>query len=478
MERRAKIVATIGPATQEENTLLALLQAGVDVVRLNFSHGSHQSHQQVFQRVRALSTRLKRPIAILQDLPGPKIRVGALENQAVTLQVGQRLTLTTQPIVGDARCLPVDYPDLARVVTPGGRVLLDDGNLELVVLGNDGERIETEVKVGGLLRERKGVNLPGAPLNLPALTAKDETDLAFGLSLGMDAVALSFVRTAQDVHLARQAIERLAARPSEVLLIAKLERPEALENLEAILAAADGVMVARGDLGIELSPEEVPVAQKEIIRQANRAARLVITATQMLESMVTSPRPTRAEASDVANAIFDGSDALMLSAETAIGRYPVQAVSTMDAIIRQAEAHLQEWGCPEIGAVLPEGESDLFYTARAAEALGRDRNVAALAAFTESGRTAQALSKQRPRVPILAFTPYEETYRRLSLFWGVTPYLVPHVESIEAMSRVVDQALLASGTLQAGQQVVIVCGYPVSARRPANLVLLHTIGQP
>lgn len=477
MERRARIVATIGPASQEETTLRALLEAGVDVIRLNFSHGSHEDHLRIYQRARAVSQQMGRPVTILQDLQGPKIRVGEIQNQQVELRAGQRFILTAAPILGNEQMVSVDFPDLAQAVDPGGRILLDDGNLELTVVRIDGDQVETQVKVGGMLKSNKGVNLPHARLNLSSLTAKDETDLEFGLKMGVDAVAISFVCTAEDVHRVRAAIQRLAPQRENLPLIAKLERPEALDNLESILEAADGVMVARGDLGVEMLPETVPIAQKRIIRLANQRARLVITATQMLESMINLPRPTRAEASDVANAIFDGSDAVMLSGETAAGKYPVQAVKTMDAIVRQAEAHMLEWGrwedLPQAGSC----EDDVYFTTRAAEALGRDRNVAALAVFTETGRTARVLSKHRPQIPILAFTPYPETYRRLNLFWGVTPSLVSRAESIEEMTRVVDQAMMEASPLQPGQQVVIICGYPVSACRPANLVLLHTVGE-
>ena len=477
MPRRAKIIATIGPASQDESTLLGLIQAGIDIARLNFSHGSHADHKAVYERLRGLSKEHGRPVTILQDLQGPKIRVGELANGQVELQAGKSVILTSQRVPGDERFIPVVYPDLAKSVEPGGRILLDDGNLELIVQHISGDQVETKVALGGILKSHKGVNLPGAHLSITGFTKKDEADLSFGLSLGVDAVAVSFVRTAGDIARVRQAIVKLTSQRQDTPIIAKLERPEALDNLEAIVQEADGVMVARGDLGVEMPPEAVPIAQKRIIATANQHAKVVITATQMLDSMIHNPRPTRAEASDVANAIFDGTDAVMLSGETAAGKYPVQAVLTMHAIVCQAEEHLSEWG--RWGGKLHEGscEDDTYYVTRAASELAHDRNVAALAVFSESGRSARVLSKTRPIVPILAFTPNAQTYQRLNLYWGVQPHLVGRARTIEDMVQTVDNALLASGTLEPGQQVVLICGYPVQSIRPTNLALLHTIGQ-
>ncbi|MBN1146423.1 MAG: pyruvate kinase [Anaerolineales bacterium] len=477
MERRAKIVATIGPASQSEETIQSLLQAGMDVARLNFSHGSHADHAMVYQRLRAGAERQGRPLTILQDLQGPKIRTGDLSNGQVELRAGRKLILTTQPALGDERLVSVDYPGLPRSVNPGGRILLDDGKLELLVTSISGVQVETEVLLGGILKPHKGVNLPGAALDIPSLTAKDEEDLAFGLGLPVDALAISFVRSASDIQRVRQAIARLAPEQSDLPIIAKLERPEALDNLEAILEAVDGVMVARGDLGVEMSPEVVPIAQKRIIQSANQRARMVITATQMLDSMIQNPRPTRAEASDVANAVFDGTDAVMLSGETATGQYPIQAVEMMSAIVLQAEAHMADWG--RWGGLIEPGEAhdDTFFTVKAATELAHDRNVAALAAFTQSGRTARVLSKSRPCVPILAFTPSETSYRRMNLYWGVTPYLVPRADSIEEMLQAVEETMLRCAPVEAGQQVVLICGYPIQQARPTNLALLHTVGE-
>jgi pyruvate kinase len=353
--------------------------------------------------------------------------------------------------------------------------LLDDGNLELQVCAVGEDRIETTVTLGGTLKAHKGVNLPGAPITMSSYTEKDAADLAFGLQLGIDAVAVSFVRTAEDITHIRHAIQEIAPE-RDVPIIAKLERPEALDNLHPILHAADGVMVARGDLGVEMSPETVPIAQKRIIEAANCHGRVVITATQMLDSMIHSPRPTRAEASDVANAIFDGTDAVMLSGETASGKYPVLTVETMDAIICQAEQHMDEWSRWR-GSVEPgEGYDDTYFMTQAARELAHDRNVAAIAVFTKSGRTALLLSKIRPQVPILAFTPDALTYMRLNMFWGVTPHLVSHVETIEEMLQAVETALITSTQIQPGQQIVLICGFPISSTGPTNLALLHTVG--
>jgi pyruvate kinase len=317
--RQTKIVATVGPASRDEKNLFRLVQAGVDVFRLNFSHGDYKEHHQVIQRVRKISAGVGRPIAILQDLQGPKIRIGEIANGSIELTAGNNLTLTTRSMLGDIHMVSVDYAQLTTIARPGNRILLDDGNLELEIIKVTGDDVETRVTLGGVLKSHKGVNLPGVWINLPALTDKDEADLQFGLKEGVDAVAISFVRQAQDIHLLKDRIQAYGAGDSTPVVIAKLERPQALDNLEEIVDSAEGVMVARGDLGVELSPEMVPIAQKRIITCANQHARLVITATQMLDSMIHSPRPTRAEASDVANAIFDGTDAVMLSGETAIG---------------------------------------------------------------------------------------------------------------------------------------------------------------
>jgi pyruvate kinase len=476
MNRCAKIVATIGPASEDEATLRKLLQAGMDVARLNFSHGTYDDHQLIYNRLREVSRQLNRSVTILQDLQGPKIRTGNLENGQVEIEAGQELILTTQPVVGDEHTVPIDFPELLESVKAGGRILLDDGNLELAVLSVQEDQVTTRVVLGGILKTHKGVNLPGAELHIPGFTEKDRKDLEFGLKMGIDAVAVSFVRSADDIKQVREAIHELAPERKHVPIIAKLERPEALDNLEAIVDVADGVMVARGDLGVEMAAETVPIAQKRIIQTANSHGKVVITATQMLDSMIHNPRPTRAEASDVANAILDGTDAVMLSGETASGKYPVQAVQMMNAIVCQAEANMARWGHWQGLDASLISYDDTFFMTQAARELAHDRNVAAIAVFTKSGRTALLMSKARPGVPILAFTPEISTYQRLNLYWGVCPHQVPHAETIDGMLNVVEAAMIASTPIQPGQQVIVLCGFPVHAIRPTNMALLHTVG--
>jgi pyruvate kinase len=476
MFRRTKIIATIGPASESEAMLEKLILAGVNVARLNFSHGTHEQHAARLATIRQVAQKLDMPVGILQDLQGPKIRVGTL-SQPLQLADGELVCLyaaeDTPPTV-PVKTIPVDFPELFDSVHPDDRLLLDDGRLAFAVTSCGGRTLTARVVVGGTLTSHKGINLPGVRIRVPGFTEKDQADLIFGMKQGVDAVAISFVRTVEDVLQVRQAMEKLAEGKPLPLLIAKLERPEALENLDAILDAVDGVMVARGDLGVEMPPERVPVLQKHIIQAANAHAKLVITATQMLESMIHNPLPTRAEATDVANAVFDGTDAVMLSAETASGEYPLQAVQMMDRIVREAEKHFVEWGKALTDVAL--GESDAASMARAAAELAYDRDVSAVAVFTMQGRTAWLMSKARPRAPILAFTPEQNTYRRLAFLWGTQPRLVPFASTLEEMLAHVDQALLKNGLVQPGQQVVLVCGFPVGAMRPPNMALLHTVG--
>jgi len=475
MDRRTKIVATIGPASQDEKTISRLLKHGMNVARLNLSHGSHEDHTIVFNRLRQISGKLRKPICILLDLQGPKIRIGKLPNDEITLETGQSITLTTNPNPIGGGEIPVDFAQLPQSVHPGGRILLDDGNLELRVDRVDRNQVQAHVIVGGALKSHKGINLPEAHLDISALTDKDILDLEFGINLGVDAIALSFVRSEQDIQILREKILAIAPEQKHTLIIAKLERPEALERLEQIMDATDGVMVARGDLGVEMVPEKVPIAQKRIIECANRHAKVVITATQMLESMIHNPRPTRAEASDVANAIFDGTDAVMLSGETAVGEYPIEAVDMMAKIICQAEAHVEEWGHWHGPSVAETQGDNTVYMSLAVRELAHDRNVAAIAVFTMSGRTALFVSKTRPGVPILAFTPNARTYNRLEMYWGVAPYLVPHSATLEEMLLDVDAAMKDSGVVKSGQQVALTCGFPVATISPTNLVMLHSV---
>jgi len=477
MKRKAKIVATLGPACDGQDILERLIVAGVNVARLNFSHGTHEQHAARIAAIRTISERLNISVGILQDLQGPKIRVGNLsspiqlyENQHVTLYV----TGDEAPDA-DGHVIPVDFRQLFESVQTGERLLLDDGRLTLEVDSVKERTLQAHVIVGGILTSHKGINLPGVQLRMSGFTPKDEADLAFGISQEVDAVAVSFVRTAKDVRQVREAMERLSQGKKVPLLIAKLERPEAMDNLDEILDCVDGVMVARGDLGVEMPPERVPVLQKHIIHKANDRAKLVITATQMLESMIQSPLPTRAEASDVANAIFDGTDAVMLSAETASGQYPLEVVQMMDRIVQEAESHFLEWGT-EQERCRGLGESDAASMACAAHELADDRDVDAVTVFTRTGSTAWLMSKVRPAKRIMAFTPEVSTYRRMAFFWGVYPQLVPFANTLEDMIQYVDAAMLQSG-LEPGQQVVLVCGFPVGAMRPPNMALLHTVGE-
>lgn len=478
MTRNAKIVATIGPASQSEEVLQKLIEAGMDVARMNFSHGTHEQHVECIALIREVSERLGVSIGILQDLQGPKIRVGELE-EPVQLSEGETVLLYAAgmtPPENGGKHIPVDFRQLFDSVRTSDRLLLDDGRLTLEVISvKDRNTLTARVIIGGPLTSHKGINLPGVRLRIAGFTEKDEADLAFGIAKGVDAVAVSFVRSAEDVKKARYAMERISGSKRLPLLIAKLEKPEALDNLDAILEIVDGVMVARGDLGVELPPERVPSLQKHIIRTANTRNKLVITATQMLESMITNPLPTRAEASDVANAIFDGTDAVMLSAETASGKYPVESVRMMDRIVREAETHFLEWGAEQTVQGLEQ--NDAASMARAAQALANDKNVSAVACFTTRGQTAWLMSKIRPRVPIMAFTPDTDTYHRLAFLWGVRPHRVEFVNSLEAMLDHVDAALMRSDVVHEGDQVVLVCGFPVGAIRPPNMALLHTVGE-
>lgn len=477
MDRKAKIVATIGPACQEKQMLAALMSAGMNVARLNFSHGTHEEHEARIQCLRGISEELDLPLGILQDLQGPKIRVGVLD-PALELVEGERVTLFAEGLelpVSTEKHIPVAFVELFELVSAGDRILLDDGHLALKVVECGARQLRAEVLVGGKLSSHKGINLPGVRLSIPGFTEKDRADLAFGLSQNVDYVAISFVRTAQDVAAVRAAMEELDEQGARPLVIAKLEKPEALDNLDEILKVADGVMVARGDLGVEMSPERVPMAQKRIIMEANRHGRVVITATQMLDSMIINPLPTRAEASDVANAIFDGTDAVMLSGETASGAYPLEAVQMMDRIVRQAEANFADWG--HFNPPDPSTHDDASSITRAARELAHDLNVAAVAVFTNTGRTALMMSKARPRVPVLAFTPALRSFGKMTLFWGVMPYLVPMASTLREMVNQADSKLISARWVESGQQVVVISGFPVNTMRPPNMAFLHNVGE-
>ncbi len=477
--RKAKIIATIGPSCQEKNMMRSMMLAGLDIARLNFSHGTHESHAHHVATIRELSQELDKPITILQDLQGPKLRVGDLPYPGVELTAGQMVELSTmlgQNALEGLIHIPLDVPEIEKCVHPGNRILLDDGNLELEVVEVTEQNLLCRVILGGLLRSHKGVNLPGAKLSIPGFTEKDRADLEFGLSLGIDLLAISFVSSPEDIELVRNTIKTLSPGQADLPIIAKLERPEAIGCLDEIIQTADGVMVARGDLAVETTPAVVPTLQKEIIRSANQHAKYVITATQMLDSMIHNPRPTRAEASDVANAVFDGTDAVMLSGETASGEYPLESIIMMANIVEEAEKNSGDWGfCGTISDA--PTQDDAVSMTRAARELAQDRNVAAIVVFTRSGKTALLMSKARPQVPIQAFTPEESTYRRLGMYWGVTPYHIPCCYSVEDMIQSVESNLLESQSIQNGQQIVLLSSLPVGAMRPPNFAFLHTIGK-
>ena len=484
MNREAKIVATIGPASSSEDVLSSLMDAGVNVVRLNFSHGTRAGHLSVIQLIRKLAEQKGKAIAVLQDLQGPKVRIGEIPGGEMFLASGESLDVyfaedleSVQPTAGaSVKWIYIPIPSLLPQLHTGMKILLDDGKIEFALTNIYPDHASVEVILGGRLTSHKGFNLPGTCLDIPGFTEKDREDLHFGITNGVDYVAVSFVRTPADIDIVREDIAAFSQGRVVIPIIAKLERPEALENLEGIIKVADGVMVARGDLGIELSPEFVPVAQKRIIRAANLAAKPVITATQMLESMISNPRPTRAEAADVANAIFDGSDAVMLSGETAIGNFPIDSVRVMDAIIREAEAHYADWS---LCAHEPEMDTtdDAVAVTRAARELARDRNVKTIAVFTHSGRTALLMSKTKTTVPVLAFTPLQTTYQRMSLYRGVTAYLVPFASSTEMMIETVDQVISKLFPEIIDQQVVLISGFPANKMRSPNFALLHTVGE-
>jgi pyruvate kinase len=469
--RRTKIVATIGPASRNPAVLERLIVAGVDVVRLNFSHGEPADHLAVLKAVREISARYGRAVAVLQDLSGPKIRTGRLVGGGpVELKEGARLRITTdESVEGTAARISTTYDALPQDVHPGNRILLDDGNLELKVLGVEGHEVECEVVHGGPLKPQKGMNLPGVHLSTPAITEKDRADLAFGVQHGVDYIALSFVRRAADVLEAKALVK---AAGGKTPVIAKIEKREAIEDLAEIIEAADGVMVARGDLGVEMSTEEVPTLQKRIIEMANGAGRAVITATQMLESMIENPRPTRAEASDVANAILDGTDAVMLSAETASGRYPVEAVETMARIASYTESHAE--GHQPARITDASGSVVTRSLARVASTVAEELDCRLIVVFTESGTTGRLVSAYRPRSPIAVITFHENVYRRLALLWGVIPVLSTFAESTDEMMVQGEKLLKERELAHTGDAVLMLAGQQRSTGA-TNMLRVHIV---
>ncbi len=476
--RRTKIVATIGPASRDRAMLEALIKAGVNVVRLNFSHGVHADHLAVLKAVREITAARGQCVAVLQDLSGPKIRTGKVKGGGVIdLKVGARIAITVDETVeGSAERISTSYDPLPRDVKPGDAILLDDGNLELRVVACSADEVECKVVVGGGLKSNKGMNLPGVSLSAPALTEKDRQDLAFGVANGVDYVALSFVRKPEDVKEVKELIRSLGGTQP---VIAKIEKREAVDDLERILEVADGAMVARGDLGVELSTEEVPVLQKRLIDLTNFAGKVVITATQMLESMIENPRPTRAEASDVANAILDGTDAIMLSAETASGAYPVQAVETMARIAGYTESHRgprEAQAIEEVRSRLLQGSHFAVARslARVASSVAEELDCKLIVAFTESGSTAQLVSCYRPRVPIAGLTHNQETYHRLALWWGVVPVKSTFAPTTDEMIVQGERILKEAGLVAVGDRLLMLAGHSHTAGA-TNMLRVHTV---
>ena len=471
--RRAKIVATLGPASSSIEVFRELVRAGLDVARLNFSHGSHEQKAELIRMVREVSREFGKPICILADLQGPKIRTGRLKGgKPVQLVAGNLLTITPEDIEGTAERVGTVFTTLAENLEPGSRILLSDGLIELRVERIDGTDVVCQIINGGALGEKKGINLPGIPVKVPSLTEKDEIDLEFAIAQNVDTVAVSFVRTADDV---RHVKNRVAALGSDAWVIAKLEKPQAIEHLDSILEVADGIMVARGDLGVEVPPEKVPAIQKHIIRRAADFRKPVITATQMLESMIENPRPTRAEVSDVANAIYDGTDSVMLSGESAAGRYPVAAVSMMADIVLETERQIRLDPPPRIprvrGSHLSVAETICECMAHAAE----DLDLSAVAIFTESGSTARLLSKYRPDPPIYALSPFEKVINRAVLLWGTYPILCERFVDTDELVNTAEDTLERLGYIHRRQVVGIVAG--TSTRSGAtNFMRLHMVG--
>jgi pyruvate kinase len=463
--RKARIICTLGPASSSPEVLEAMVHAGMDVARLNFSHGTHDEHRARVELLRKISKKLGKPVALLQDVQGPKIRLGRFEGGSTQVQDGQLVTVTTRKVLGARDVLPTPITSLTRDVKKGDPILLDDGRVRLEVLSVRGKDIRCRVIVGGVLKDHKGINLPGAAVSVPTLTRKDQLDLAFGQELGVDYVALSFVRSAKDVLLARKYVAKLGTP-----LIAKIEKPQAVANLDAIAEVSDGIMIARGDLGVEMPIETLPGTQKAAVRSANQRGGLVIVATEMLESMIGSARPTRAEVSDVANAIYDGADAVMLSGETASGKYPVEAVRMMAKVVVEAERRNHQRENPFTRT------EDIATGVAAAAVSAADRlHSAAIVAFTESGQTARLISELRPHSRIVALTPRPEIVRRMNLYWGVTARVAPHLTSTDAMIHKVRHLCAEEGWAKPGQTVVIVAGTPLGEPGNTNLMTVRRL---
>ncbi|SDM13101.1 pyruvate kinase [Streptomyces wuyuanensis] len=471
--RRAKIVCTLGPSTDSYEQIKALVDAGMDVARFNLSHGTYADHEERYHHVRKASDETGRSVGVLADLQGPKIRLGRFQEGPVLLERGDEFTITVEPVEGDRDICGTTHAGLASDVTPGERILVDDGRVSLEVTAVDGPRVRTTVVEGGVISDHKGLNLPGVAVSVPALSDKDVDDLRWAIRTGADIIALSFVRTARDIEDVHRIMDEEGRR---LPVIAKIEKPQAVDNIDDIVAAFDGLMVARGDLGVEMPLEQVPLVQKRAIKLARRNAKPVIVATQMLDSMIENSRPTRAEASDVANAVIDGTDAVMLSGETSVGKHPVETVRTMSRIVEAAEQEILAKGLPpltERNKPRTQGGS----VARAAAEIGDFLGARFLVAFTQSGDTVRRLSRYRSPIPLLAFTPDPATRSQLNLTWGVETFLGPRVESTDAMVAQVDEELLRIGRCERGDTVVITAGSPPGVAGSTNLVRVHHIGE-
>ncbi|KIU16408.1 pyruvate kinase [Mycolicibacterium llatzerense] len=469
MNRRGKIVCTLGPATSTDETVRALVEAGMDVARLNFSHGEHADHAVAYKRVRQASDAAGRAVGILADLQGPKIRLGRFADGPTEWRAGETVRITVDECEGTHDRVSTTYKQLANDAVAGDRLLVDDGNIGLTVTEVDGNDVVCTVTEGGRVSNNKGLSLPGMNVSVPALSEKDIADLKFALKLGVDLIALSFVRSPADIELVHEVMDEVGRR---VPVIAKLEKPEAVDNLEAIVLAFDAVMVARGDLGVELPLEEVPLVQKRAIQMARENAKPVIVATQMLESMIENSRPTRAEASDVANAILDGADAVMLSGETSVGKYALEAVRTMARIVKAVEANSTD--APPLTHVPRTKRGVISYAARD---IGERLDAKALVAFTQSGDTVRRLSRLHTPLPLLAFTDLPEVRSQLALTWGTETFIVPQMDSTDGMIQEVDKALLELDRYKRGDLVVIVAGAPPGTVGSTNLIHVHRIGE-
>ena len=482
--RKAKIVCTIGPASDSLVMLDRLIESGMDAARLNLSHGTHESHAAAIKAIREAAKRRGMAVAIIQDLQGPRIRVGELAAEGIELKAGQAVRLQTMLARAGGQLgaqsiarspvseIPVTYQYLTRDIQPGARILINDGLVELLADRITGGSVECTVMIGGRITSHKGINLPGTLISAPTLTDKDREDIRFGIMQGVDYLALSFVRGPEDITAARKL---LAECGGNIPLIAKIERAEAVASLEAILDQTDGVMIARGDLGVEMGPEAVPMLQKRIIAEANRRRRLVITATQMLESMTQALRPTRAEASDVANAVFDGSDAVMLSAETAIGAHPIETVQVMDRIVRAAEEGSEPGFVPKRQADIA-GMSFPEAICTAASSAAAAITASAIVAFSELGMTARLISKQRPASPIIAFTPFEPVRRQMALYWGVRPYTMQQIDQTDERIDEAERRLKAESLVKTGERIVILSGTRIGQPGGTNLIKLQEVG--